>query len=85
MGPALQVGIAGGLTIIGAIARGDAPSPRIFVGVAVAGAGVLGLAQLAPDAARSLATVILLTALLTSGYDVARGVGSALNRKDQPQ
>lgn len=80
MSPALLIAAAGGLTVIGNIASRKAPSPRIFVGVAVAGAGMLTLAQLAPDAAQQLATVVLITALLTSGYDVARGVTAALNR-----
>lgn len=80
MSPALLIAAAGGLTIVGNIAAKKAPSPRIFVGIAVAGAGMLGLAQLAPEAAQQLATVVLLTALLTSGYDVASGVSSALTR-----
>jgi|CXWL01.1.fsa_nt_gi hypothetical protein len=80
MAPALLVTAAGTLTVVGQLAAGRAPSPRIFLGVAIAGAGMLGLAQAAPDAATQLATVVLITALLTSGYDVSRGIGNALNR-----
>ena len=78
--PALLVAAAGGLTVVGTIARGKAPAPRVFLGVALAGAGMVTLAQYAPEAAAQLATVVLLTALLSSGYDVARGITQALNR-----
>jgi hypothetical protein len=80
MGPALVVASAAGLTAVGAIARGEAPKPRVFLGAAIAGAGFLLLAQYSPDVSAKLAGVVLMTALLTSGYDVATGVTRALNR-----
>jgi hypothetical protein len=78
MGPGLTIAGAGLLTVLGSIARKQAPHPRIFLGTAVAGAGVLILAQHSPDAAAKFAAVVFLTALLTSGYDVAQGVTRAL-------
>lgn len=82
MTPAWLIASAAGLTIIGNIAAKRAPSPRVFVGAAVAGAGFLALAQVQPELATKLAAVALITALLTSGYDVAQGVTRALG---QPQ
>lgn len=78
MGPGFTILAAGGLTVLGSIARGQAPSPRIFLGTAIAGAGILALANFQPDAAAKFAAVVFLTALLTSGYDVATGVNRAL-------
>lgn len=80
MTPAIMVGTAAGLTVLAYIARGDAPPPRVFLGAAIAGGGFLALAQASPDLASKLAAVVFITALLTSGYDVAQGVGRALNR-----
>lgn len=81
MGPALTIAAAGGLTIVGTIARGKAPLPRVFVGIVIAGGGVLAIAQYSPEIAAKLSAVVFLTALLTSGYDVATGAQRALSVK----
>jgi hydrogenase/urease accessory protein HupE len=71
---------AAGLTAAAALARGHAPAPRIFVGAVVAGTVLAIASQAAPQAAQRFAGVVFLTALLTSGYDVAKGVNAALSR-----
>lgn len=71
---------AAGMTALAYIARGDMPPPRVFLGGAIAGGAFLAIAQASPDLAARLAAVVFITALLTSGYDVAQGVGRALNR-----
>lgn len=80
MNPALILAAAAGVTALGALARGTTPAPRIFVGAAVGGVVLAGFASLDPQLASRFAGVVLITALLTSGYDVAKGVQSALNR-----
>jgi len=80
MGPALLIGIAGGLTVIGQISKGETPHPRVFLGVFIAGAGVLAIAQWSPELAQKFAGVVLTTSLLTSGYDASKGAARALNR-----
>ena len=81
MTPSVTLAAAAALTAVGALARGQAPAPRIFVGAAVGGLALAGLAQLAPEAAVRFAGVVLLTALVTSGYDVSKGITAALARK----
>lgn len=80
MGPGLTIAAAGLVTVVGAIVRKQSPSPRIFVGTAVAGGAILAIASWNAEVASKLALVVFLTALLTSGYDVARGVNQAINR-----
>lgn len=85
MTPALLVAAAGAITIIGQIVAGKPPAPRIFIAVPIAGAGMLALAQWSPELAYRLAAVVFLTALLTSGYDVAKGVNNSLGLKTPPK
>lgn len=80
MGPALLIAAAGGLTLLAQISRGNAPHPRVFIGVAIAGGGMLAIAQFSPELAAKMAGLVFTTALVTSGYDVATGVQKALNR-----
>lgn len=77
----ILVAAAGGLTVLGELARGELPRPAVFIGTAGVGLALLIAAQAAPTLAHGFAVVILLTALLTSGYDVAAGIVRALNRK----
>jgi len=70
---------AGALTIVGQIANGKTPAPRIIIGAFAAGTGLVLLSSAQPTIARQLGALILTTSLLTSGADVARGVISALN------
>lgn len=79
MSPAFKIATAGALTILGTIARHKAPAPRVFIGVVAAGAILLLVADSAPEAANAFGTVVLLTALLTSGYDVAQGINHSLS------
>lgn len=80
MGPALLVAAAGGLTVLAQISRNKPPHPRVFLGVVIAGGGMLALGQFSPEVAAKLAGLVFTTALVTSGYDVAMGVQKALNR-----
>lgn len=80
MGPAMLIGLAGGLTVIGQMSKGQPPHPRVFLGVFIAGAGVLALAQWSPEVAQKFAGVVLTTSILTSGYDASKGAARALNR-----
>lgn len=77
--PLLVLG-AGALTIIGELSRGESPRPAVFIGTAGAGLAIMFASFAAPDLAHGFAVVVFLTALLTSGYDVANGVVKALNR-----
>ena len=81
MTPSITLAAAAAITAVGYLARGRTPAPRIFIGAAVAGTALALIGQAAPEAAARFAGVVLLTALLTSGYDVAQGVNAALNRK----
>jgi hypothetical protein len=85
MGPGLTILAAGGITAIGQISRKQWPTPRIIIGTGVAGAALLIVAQSSPELAQKFATLVLITALLTSGYDVSKGVTAALNRTPPPQ
>lgn len=80
MTPALLIAGAAAVTALASISRGEPPHPRIFLGAAIAGAGMLLLANYTPEAAAKLAAVVFTTALLTSGYDLGHGVASALSR-----
>lgn len=77
----LLVATAGGLTVLGELARGQRPRPAVFVGTAGVGFVLLIVSSSAPQVAHGFALVILLTALLTSGFDVAAGITRALSRK----
>lgn len=74
MGPGLALLTAGALTATAAISRGGWPEPRIFIGSAIAGAALLGIAEVSPEVASKFATLVLITALLTSGVEVSTAV-----------
>lgn len=84
MGPGIALLAAGSITAAGAVARGGWPSPRIFVGSAIAGAALLGVAQVSPEVASRFATLVVITALLTSGYDLAVGLNRLVNLAPTP-
>ena len=73
MGPGIALLAAGALTATAAVVKGKAPSPSIFAGAAIAGGALLGLAQVSPDVASRFATLVVLTAILTSGAELALG------------
>ena len=74
MGPGIALLAAGAVTMAGQIAKGKTPRPRIIIGAAIAGGALVGLGQASPEVASRFATLILVTALLTSGADLATGV-----------
>lgn len=78
MGPGFTVLLAGGVTSLAYMAKGDWPPPRIFIGSAIAGTGLMAVARKYPGPAQQFASLILLTALVTSGVDVAQGLNRAL-------
>lgn len=78
MGPGFAALGAGGITIAGYLARGRTPPPAVFIGAGIAGVALLTLASASPELASRFGTLVLLTALLTSGADVARGVSRAV-------
>lgn len=78
MGPGFAALGAGAITATAYLARGKTPPPAVFIGAGVAGVALLLVAQASPAVAGRFGTLILLTALLTSGVDVARGVNRAV-------
>lgn len=72
MGPGIALLIAGGLTMAAQASRGSAPAPRILIGSAIVGGVLVGVGQKSPELAGKFATLILVTALLTSGSDLAK-------------
>lgn len=69
------VAAIGGATLLVAgaqMARGEVPRLRVFLGGTVAAFSLSVLAGFLPGLARGLATLAILGALLTSGYDLAR-------------
>jgi hypothetical protein len=78
MGPGIALLTAGGITAVGQIARGRPPSPRILIGSAIAGGLLIGLGRSSPELASRFGTLVLLTAALTSGADVALAISRLL-------
>ena len=78
MAPALSGLAAAGITMVGQLAHGRTPSPVILVGGAIAGGALAALAGPSPELAAKFGTLVLLTALLTSGADVALAVFNLL-------
>lgn len=78
MGPGLKVLAAGALTATAQIVNGKWPSPRLIAGVGIAGLVLVGIASKSPDVAGAFGTLIFLTALMVSGYDVAKAAGNVL-------
>lgn len=79
MGPALSIAGAGAITAIAQIARGEWPSARLIAGVGIAGAALLMVASKSPELASAFGTLVLVTALMVSGVDLAKAAGNALN------
>lgn len=72
--------VVGLSTYLGTIAAGNVPTIRPAIGIVVAG-GVLLVAANGPagDLARRFAVLAATTAVLTSGYYVARSLGRYFN------
>lgn len=84
MGPGFAALGAGGLTIAGYLARGQSPPPAVFIGAGLAGVVLLTVASASPEIAARFGTLLLLTAFLTSGMDVAKGINRAIGNKQTP-
>lgn len=80
MGPAWSIAGAGAITAIAQIARGEWPGVRIVAGVAIGGAALLVIGGKSPELASAFGTLVLVTALMVSGVDIARAVNNSLNR-----
>lgn len=65
---------AGGITALAQISKGTLPASRVFIGTAVAGTVILGLAEVNPELGVKFAALVFLTSLLTNGYDLAQSV-----------
>lgn len=75
--PTYVVAAIGGATILTALAQLAAdrtPRARVFIGGTVAAVVLSALAGPAPQLARGLATLAILTAALTSGYALAKPI-----------
>lgn len=73
--------IGGAVLVVSAaqLAKGQLPKARVFIGGAVAAFILSAMAGPLPGVARGLATIAILGALLTSGYDLARPVIKIIN------
>jgi hypothetical protein len=78
MGPGIKVLAAGALTATAQIVNGRMPSPRLIAGVGITGLVLVSIAGKSPEIAGAFGTLILLTALMVSGYDVAKAAGNVL-------
>lgn len=78
MGPGIALLAAGGLTTIAGITRGRPPSPRVMIGAAIAGGVLVAVGGRSPELAAKFGTLVLVTALLTSGADLALAAGRLL-------
>lgn len=76
---------AGALTIGAYLARGESPPPAVFIGSAVAGVALVAVASHSPALASKFGTLILITAILTNGIDLARGVNNAIGHRPAPE
>lgn len=65
---------AGLLTVAGQVARGRGIQARPIIATGVLGVIFIGLETANAPAARTLAAALMITAALTSGVDVARGI-----------
>ena len=75
MGPGFALLTVGAITGTAALVRGELPSSRVFAGAAIAGGVLVAVGQASPDVASRFATVVLITALLTSGVELATAAG----------
>ena len=68
------------LIVAGArLAKGETPRLRVFIGGTVAAFALAALAGIVPGLARGLATLAILGALLTSGYDLVKPLASLVS------
>lgn len=74
MAPGIAILAAGGITAVAAIVRGAKPSPNVIAGAVIAGGILTAIAAQSPDVAGKYATLVLITAILTSGADIATGI-----------
>ena len=80
MSPAFKVAFAGGITAIAQIMRGEWPSAGLFYAVGIGGAALLLIQPAAPKAVDAFGSLILLTAVLVSGAEIAKAATNAINR-----
>ena len=78
MGPGIAILAAGGLTAVARVVNGRKPEPAIFAGAVIGGAALLAIAQVSPELASRFGTLVVITALLTAGADVATGASRVL-------
>lgn len=72
----------GGATLLVAgaqLAKGRTPRLRVFIGGTIAAFSLAALAGFLPGLARGIATLAILGALLTSGYDLAKPLASLVS------
>lgn len=74
------VSVAGATLIVSGakLARGQMPTVRVFIGGTVAAFALSVAAGPLPGLTRALATLVILGALLTSGYDLASRLTNAV-------
>lgn len=76
---------AGTVTVLGQAATGKGINARPIIATGLLGVVFAGLEEINRDAARYLATALLVTALLTSGVEAFAGLTRIINyRKTQP-
>jgi hypothetical protein len=76
---------AGTITALGQLARGDGLQPRTIIATGILGVLMLSLESVNRDLARGIAAIVLTTAVLTSGADVAEGINRTINRPTTTQ
>lgn len=72
--------VAGATLIVSGanMARGNLPNVRVFIGGTVAAFALAVAAGPVPAVVRALSVLIILGAVLTSGYDLARPLATAV-------
>ncbi len=77
--PIVAVGSATLLVAGATLARGETPRLRVFIGGTIAAFSLSLLSTFLPGLANGIATLAILGALLTSGYDLARPLASLVS------
>lgn len=80
-GAASYVLAAGTLTVLGGVARGRGIQARPIIATGVLGVIAIAGETVQPQLTRTLAAVLMLTAALTSGVDVATGLANLTGDK----
>lgn len=70
---------AGAIASVSSLTKGELPPLKVGVGVFVAGAMLLALADVAPELAAGFGALVLVGALLRDGIPAARTLTSALS------